>query len=194
MQTDQKRKSTQYPETSKLPTPYYAIRQNLDQAPLAEWFVTHSVGGPQGGVYFVPQCWTDNGVALNFNATLVRDQRLRGHRLLFEFFQLEASLEVKISARVLINDGAQFALVGQNTLFGELQRLAVELGVPQPQAVLGELTRTCAVWRLPRAVFQRDDVVGMADWMRNFLIDPPQNFHKFVKGALSILHGAYPPQ
>jgi hypothetical protein len=174
--------------------PYYAIHQNIDQAPPAEWFVTHSVGGLRGGVYFVPKCWTDNGVALNFNATLVGDHRLRGHRLLFEFFQLAASLEVKISARVLINDGAQFALVGQNTLFGELQRLAVELGVPQPQAVLGELTRTCAVWREPRAVFQRDDVVGMADWMRNFLINPPQNFHKFVEGALPILHGAYPPQ
>ena len=173
--------------------PYHEIYQNLINLPPNDWSVTHFVGGAQGGVYFVPEFWTGNGVPLNFNL-VPEDQRMNGHRLLFEFFQLETNWDVKISARVLITDGDQNLLVGPNTLFGELQGLALQLGCPQPQAVGGTITRTCAVWPERRPVFQRNDFAGMAVWIRNFLVDPPQSFRNFVEGARPILHGAYPPQ
>jgi hypothetical protein len=177
----------------KMPNPYRIIDDNVRKNPLKGWVFTHYVGSSQGGVYFVPQDWTGNGVALNFNATSVRDQRLRGHRLLFEFFKLETSLEVKISARVLINDGNRFSLVGKNTLFEKLQSLALALGCPQPRGVGGTRTRTCAVWPELRPVFSRSDSKGMADWIRQFLVDPPQDFKKFVEGALPLLRGKHPP-
>jgi hypothetical protein len=176
--------------------PYEAIHQNLilGELRLNKWLIAHHIRGPRGGVYFAQTCWTENGIAKKFNATLIANHHLRGHRLLFEFFQLEATLEVKISAKVLITDGNLVELVSQNTLYEALLRLALEVGAPQPQAVRALKTRACAVWPSPRPSFQRDDIEGMANWIRKFFDDPPQDFCRFVEEAILILKGSHTPK
>ena len=181
------------------PIPYGQVYRRLLSQLTEKWVATHYVESPRGGVYLVPINWGEstrkvtNGTIdwtiyrepRSFNSTQVQDHRLRGHRLLFEFFHLENSLEVKISARALITDGLRTSLVEPGTLFGNLELIAGDC--PRPRDVRGMRTRTCAVWPRQRPVFGRHDYDNMAHWIIGFLAEPPTDFNNFVTAAESVL-------
>lgn len=102
-------------------------------------------------------------------------------RIVFEFFRLESSGKVKISARVAGIEG--------QPLFHEFNGIARGLGCPEPRDTKKKTSQSVAAWpaEKERKSFKKDDHSGMAKWVRGFLCQPPADFTLFVAHSRNLL-------
>jgi hypothetical protein len=102
-------------------------------------------------------------------------------RIVFEFFRLSSGGKVKISARIAGIDG--------QPLYHEFRGLARGMGCPKPKDARKKDTQSVAAWPLheSRPNFEADDHHGMADWVRQFLQNPPANFVLFLAASRNLL-------
>jgi hypothetical protein len=104
------------------------------------------------------------------------------YKIVFEFFRLDHSCGVKISARVASIKGDAF--------FDELNDIARALGCPSPRPTsVGSNTQSVAVWPAPgeRPGFRPGDTIGMVRWVRRFLSNQPPDFKLFVEQTRNLL-------
>jgi len=151
------------------------IRLDLSTKEPVGWIVLTGIEGR--GIQLLPfGC-----VYLNHNST-DEDLHLVGkYKIVFEFFRLDNSRKVKISARVAGIEG--------DPLFHEFWGIARGLGCPKPKSTKKRNTQSVAAWPKfeERQIFDKADHVGMADWIRHFLCNPPADFTLFLAAVRNLL-------
>lgn len=102
-------------------------------------------------------------------------------RVVFEFFRLDRSGKVKISARVA-------GIKGQ-PLFHDFYGIARGVGCPEPKKTKKKNSQSVASWptEKKRIKFEENDHSGMANWVRSFLCQPPADFTLFVALSRNLL-------
>ena len=151
------------------------VRQRLNSIPPTGWVILEGVEG-RGIQLLLLDC-----VYINHNAT-GKDLDLVGkYKIVFEFFRLDNSGKVKISARV--------AGIKGNPLFHEFWGIARGSGCPKPKSAKKRNTQSVAAWPKfeERPIFSNADYTGMADWIRHFLCNPPADFTLFVALCRNLL-------
>lgn len=139
------------------------------------WVILEGIEGR--GIQLLPlDC-----VYLNHNATGEDLDLVGKYKIMFEFFRLDNSGKVKISARVAGIEG--------DPLFHEFWGIARGLGCPKPKSTKKRNTQSVAAWPKSeeRQTFDNADHAGMADWIRHFLCNPPADFTLFLAAVRNLL-------
>ena len=144
------------------------VRSNLQNSSISEWNVLENVDGR--GVFLLPsELYSRRSFAGRPNRDLVGT-----YKLVFEFFRLDGSGQVKISARVSGIEG--------DRLFEEFWQIARDCECPAPRRSSHQRdTQSVAKWVGPS--FPSNDHRGMANWIRRFLSQEPDSFSHF-RGSL----------
>lgn len=151
------------------------IRLELSTKEPVGWIVLSGIKGR--GIQLLPfDC-----VYLNHNSTDEERSLVGKYKIVFEFFRLDKSGKVKLSARV--------AGIERDSLFHEFWGIARGLGCPKPDKTKKKNTQSVAAWPKSeeRQTFDNADHAGMAGWIRHFLCNPPADFTQFFAAARNLL-------
>jgi hypothetical protein len=151
------------------------VRRELEANPPFGWAVVNGITGV--GVYLLP----DEEIFREHNLS-GRERRMVGPLLVvFEFFRLSRSGAIKLSARV---SGVR----GDKT-FNALDAIARAANCPAPKASVAHQTQSVAAWMSydERPMFESADHPGMANWIREFLKNPPDEFRLFLSALRDYL-------
>ncbi len=161
---------------TKKPTSWISgVRQNLQGNPPEGWIILGDIKG--AGVQMLP-----NDCVFIRNNESGNDHELVGKfKIVFEFFRLESSGNVKISARVAGIEGTP--------LFHEFHGIARGFGCPKPKGTKKKETQSVAAWpsKDERVKFDSKDCEGMADWVRSFFCKMPPDLALFIAAARNLL-------
>jgi hypothetical protein len=151
------------------------VHQNLLENPPEGWSIIEGIKG--AGVQMLPiDC-----AHLHFNQTGQVYDLVGKFRIVFEFFRLDSSGNVKISARVAGIEG--------QPIYHEFNGIARGVGCPEPRDTKKKTSQSVAAWpaEKERTSFKKDDHSGMAEWVRAFLSEPPADFTLFVALSRNLL-------
>jgi nephrocystin-3 len=151
------------------------VRANLIENPPSGWIVLDRIKG--AGIQMLP----DEQAYLIRNRSGKDLELVGNYRLVFEFFRLNRSGNLKLSVRVAGIEG--------QPLFHEFWAIARALGCPRPKVTKKENTQSVAVWpeNEERLSFGSTDHTGMAEWVRKFLVNPPADFVLFVAASRNLI-------
>jgi hypothetical protein len=151
------------------------VRANLMEKPPTGWIVLNGIKG--SGVQMLPE----DDAYLTRNGTGVDLKLVGSYRLVFEFFRLDTSGDIKLSARVAGIEG--------QPMFHEFWGIARCFGCPAPKGTKKKDTQSVAAWpgNEKRLSFAATNHAGMADWVREFFANPPVDFVLFVAGARNLI-------
>ena len=144
---------------------YADIRNLLIENPPTNWQVLSNVDG--AGVYLLHK---DLDLKTLESGTV---KKLVGpYQIVFEFFCLTTSGEVKISARVAGKDGTE--------IYNHFNKLAKDCRCPPPdnRGQDSKDTKSVASWPKDRKKFDTNQ--NRANWIRNFLNDSTHELNKFI--------------
>jgi hypothetical protein len=151
------------------------VRQNLQVNTPAGWIILEDIKG--AGVQMLP----DDCIYSHHNSSKEDYDLVGAFKIIFEFFRLDRSGNVKISARINGIEG--------QPLFHEFNGIARGLGCPEPRDNKKKTSQSVAAWpaEKERKSFKKDDHSGMANWVRVFLCQPPADFTLFVALSRNLL-------
>jgi hypothetical protein len=151
------------------------VRREIEADPPFGWSVVNGVTGV--GVYLLPveEIFREHNLS-------GRVRRLVGpHLVVFEFFRLNRTGAIKLSARVSGTRG--------DKTFDALCIIARSTNSPAPKAGVAHQTQSVAAWMSynERPRFESADHRGMANWLREFLKTPPDDFTLFLNAVRDYL-------
>jgi hypothetical protein len=157
---------------------YRRVQRELQASPPNGWSVVTEINGC--GVFLLPK----DSVFHDRNQSGTDLPLVGSYRLVFELFRLRQSGAVKLSARV--------AGVSGKSDFDRLYEIARACACPSPRAGISHQTQSVAAWMAEgqREVFEIEDHVGMAQWVRSFLSKPPNDFLIFLQRVHDYLVGS----
>lgn len=150
-----------------------------------EWIITSAVngGGAGNGLFLIPRHW-ESQRWLDVGSHCGGFPPIENRKIIFELFRLTNSGTVKLSARCRYMNGAV-----PFPSFVRLETLARALGCPAPRPGRATATKSVAAWpeEQERPVFTATDYTGIANWLREFLAKPPEDFVRFITIAPYVL-------
>ena len=151
------------------------VRAQLSANPPSGWVVLEGIAGR--GVQLCPK----DCVYLTKNKSGLDLKLVGTHKIVFEFFRLDGTGDLKISARVA-------GIKGQ-ALYHEFFGIARGFGCPLPRKTRQTSSQSVAAWppQGSRHSCAVNDHAGMAKWVRRFLSAPPADFTLFVAASRNLL-------
>lgn len=152
------------------------VRKFLQAGTPHGWVILDKINGR--GVQLLPNDFS----FLSKNQSKPERDLVGKNKIVFEFFRLDKSGDVKISARI--------AGTIDNPMFNQFWGIARALGCPKPKDTKKTSTQSVAAWpsHNDRPSFDADDYEGMVEWIRKFLQNPPPDFVLFVAAARNLLN------